>query len=337
MAKEFDYLRILKVDYAAYFSFLLMMVFCILYAFIYFLNSEILDSFFTIVIIIPAFAGLILLVRRMQFLKYLYGHGVDAIARVDSTRAQINGGSNVEFSYEFQGESYHTLNELTIPAFRKYGFLQGDEVVVRIDREHPDRAVIRDLYFFIDQKWSSHANLKMSESVVQMKLDYWGLRILPVEFVAVDIWTSYRINTNLSPDRFMDAVMEFGRQNYAVDENRSRILIRNNFVMETNYAKILDRNIFTFKFLKYHHRIYSVHYIVVLILFFTLVAPHISGYWENKIVLYSFFFIPIGLIWITRDLVRSIKKIKPIDYGKEAEGVYSEILAAVREKEKGTA
>jgi hypothetical protein len=34
------------------------------------------------------------------------------------------------------------------------------------------------------------------------------------------------------------------------------------------------------------------------------------------------------------ELVRGIKNIKPIEYGKEAERVYSEILDAVREKEK---
>ena len=34
------------------------------------------------------------------------------------------------------------------------------------------------------------------------------------------------------------------------------------------------------------------------------------------------------------ELVRGIKNIKPIDYGKEAQRVYFEILNAIREKEK---
>ena len=231
MEKEFDYLRILKVDYAAYFSLLIAIVFCLLYALFYSLNSEMLDSFFTIILIIPVFAGLILLIRRMQFLRYLYVQGVDTIAHVDSTRAEVSGGSIVKFSYEYQGESYHSWNELTIPAYRKYGFLQGDEIVARIDKEHPDRAVIRDVHFSIEQKRSSSSS-KVSESDTQMKLDYWGLRILPVEFVAADIWTSHRINTNLSPDPFIDAVMDYSRHNYTVDDKRKRIMIKNNFIVE---------------------------------------------------------------------------------------------------------
>ena len=37
---------------------------------------------------------------------------------------------------------------------------------------------------------------------------------------------------------------------------------------------------------------------------------------------------------MTYEALRGIKNIKPIEYGKEAERVYFEILAAVREKEK---
>lgn len=115
--------------------------------------------------------------------------------------------------------------------------------------------------------------------------------------------------------------------------NKEKIQIRNNLSLIINTSKFADKDIFSVKFRRYYHRIYAI-YIVFMFILSIIAMPYVPFARALSIMLIISVILPIGLISMAYELVRGIKNIKPIDYGKEAERVYYEILDAVREKEK---
>ncbi|MEZ5335402.1 MAG: DUF3592 domain-containing protein [Methanolobus sp.] len=332
MENEFDYYRILKVDYAAYFELWLMILPWFLYLFISYCISKLPDIHWTMVAVLISLVGFVLLVRRMRSLKNLCFQGLDVNARVTSTHAYRRGGSFVEIVYVYQAEKYQTINELRTSSFYNYSFREDDEVPIRLNPKKPTEAVIRDVYFSVDKSRSQLLIPKLLESKTVKKLYDRVFLILPGEFVFADLWSSDRIDTNLSNQQFMDAIVELGRQKYALNEKRDKIMLRNNFTVKVNTVKLLDKNIITLEFHRYYHRFYAVYFTIALI--FALVATPYVPFARALSITFIISLSPIAFIWMAYEAVRGIRNIKPIDYGKEAEKVYYEILDAVREKEK---
>jgi hypothetical protein len=153
--------------------------------------------------------------------------------------------------------------------------------------------------------------------------------LIPSKFAFADIWRSDEINTNLSPNQLSNVFMEFGRQNYRLDEKRKIIILGHNFAMKANNAKIEVENKFTLEFHHHYHPVYTVYVIIALIIAFRSV-----GFDRAFGGLLLILLLPIGFVWMAQELVRGIKNVKPPNYGKEAGRIYFEIVGAVREKEK---
>ena len=274
------------------------------------------------------------MVRRLSFLKYLYINGVDTLGHISLVNhdGYREVQSMLELEHEYQGEDYKILTDLRHSAFYKCGFRLGDNVIIRFDPENPEKGVIRDAYYSIGNKTASFSVTQLIDSVPQNKLTHMDTGFLPSEFVFVNRWLSDRIDTILSPQQLIDIIVEFGRRNYSVDEQRNRILIRDNFSVKINISKFVDKDIFMLEFRRYYHRIYAVYVILSIIIAFMLL-PYLPPTRASVFIFYVFM-LPIAFIWMGYELVRGIKNIKSIEYDKEAERVYFEILAAVREKEK---
>lgn len=342
MAKEFDCYRILKVDYAAYFELWIMLLPWLFCPLVFLQGSKISVLHVATVAAVISLVGLVLLVRRMHFLKYLYLHGGDSIGHIslvdhDGYRKRQ---SMIEIEHEYQDDNYKILTDLRHSAFYKYHFRKGDNVIIRFDPKNPCEGIIRDAYFSLNNNVNSYITPQLSESVAENKLAYMDNDLLLSEFVFADRWVSDRIDTALSFQQFIDTIMEFGRNKYGLNEKRNRIILRNNFIMDIKNAKFAHKNIFMLEFRRYYHRIYAVYVTIaflmsfVLLPYFPLLMEGPRGMQFNWILLLMVLLLPIFLIWMICETVRGIKNIKPIDYGKEAERVYFEILAAVREKEK---
>ncbi|MDI3486312.1 MAG: hypothetical protein PWQ50_1532 [Methanolobus sp.] len=345
MEKEFDYYRILKVDYAAYFEFWIMVVPWFFYPILFLPDAKISVSSWTLVTTCISLIGLILLVRRVLFLKYLYIQGADSIGYVISIKhdGYRERQSMIELEHEYQNEKYKILTDLRHSAFYKYHFRNGDNVIIRFDPKKPNEGIVRDAYFSLTDNATSFAAPQLSDSMAENKLTYMDKDLLLSEFVFADVWLSDRIDTILSYQQFIDTIMEFARNNYLLDKKRNRIVLKNNFILKTNASKFADKDIFSLEFRRYYHRIYVVYVPIAFIMSF-IVAFSIPPLMEGPrgvgfswILLLMLFLLPVFLVWMAYEIARGIRNIKTIDYGKEAERVYSEILDAVREKEKDIA
>nr|WP_321497629.1 hypothetical protein [uncultured Methanolobus sp.] len=340
MEKEFDYLRILKVDYAAYFEFWIMVVPWLFYLLGLSVESKISTFSLIMMSLIPSSIGLILMVRRMRFLKYLYFNGVDSIGHIISVdHMNRYDRSMIELEHVYQAQKFKILTDLRRSAFYKYHFRKGDNVIIRFSPKKPNDVIIRDAYFSLNNNTTSVVVSQLLDSVAENKLTYMDNRFLLSEFVFADVWLSDRIDTVLSYQQFMDTIMEFARNNYFLDDKRNRIVLRNNFILKTNASVFADKDIFSLEFRRYYHRIYAV-YVPIAFIMSLIVGSSISPLWEGirgeaftTILLLMLFLLPVFLVWVAYEIARGIRNIKPINYGKEAERVYSEILDAVREKE----
>jgi hypothetical protein len=344
MEKEFDYLRILKVDYTVYFGLLIMTMPCLFYLSGLFVESKISTFSLIMMSLIPSFIGLITVVRRIRFLKDLYFNGVDSIGYISSAdHMNRYDHSIMELEHVYKAQKFKILIDLRRSAFYKYHFRKGDNVIIRFNSKNPTDVIIRDAYFSLNNSATSVVVSQLLNSVAENKLTYMDNRFLLSEFVFADVWLSDRIDTVLSYQQFMDTIMEFARNNHLLDEKRNRIVLRNNFILKTNASKFADKDIFSLEFRRYYHRIYAV-YVPIAFIMSLIVGSSISPLWEGirgeaftTILLLMLFLLPVFLVWMTYEIARGIRNIKTIDYGKEAERVYSEILDAVREKEKDIA
>ncbi|WP_292466728.1 hypothetical protein [Methanolobus sp.] len=331
MTKEFDYYRILKVDYAAYFSLWIMILPWLFYLLIFLPGAKLSVTYWTIAMMVISLIGLILLVRRMRFLKHLYVQGVDSIGRIDSTRGQERGGSLVLFTYDYQGENCLEMNNLRTSLFYRYGFLEGDEIAVRLNPNKPHDAVMRDVFFSIDEDRTSFIVPKVYKSMAQRKLIDRDLQLLPSEVVFADVWTSGRVDTDFSLSQFADATVEFGRNKYRVNTKRNRIFIRNNLTVNINTAKLLNKHIITLEFRRYYNRFYVVYFIFSAMMGF-VITDYISGYGIGHLTL-LFLLFPLVILQGFYKSEIGIKTFKLPDYPREVQNAYFEILDAVREKE----
>lgn len=147
MTDKFDYYKAAKVDYSFNFALVIIIVPWLIYSYnLYFVsNSDVyLDLYLA-----PIFSllGLIYSIKRLLFFQNLFNEGVDVKGYIDSAKAFKTGGARIEYKYEYKGENYWTGNALVYSAYRKHGFHEGDEVMLRINPDHPKRAIIKDIYF----------------------------------------------------------------------------------------------------------------------------------------------------------------------------------------------
>nr|WP_321430623.1 hypothetical protein [uncultured Methanolobus sp.] len=330
------------MDYATYFECWIMVVPWFFYPMLFLPDTKVSVSSWTLITICISLIGLILLVRRVLFLRYLYIQGIDSIGYVISIKhdGYRERQSMIELEHEYLDEKYKILTDLRHSTFYKYHFRKGDNIIIRFNPKKPTDGIIRDAYFPQHNNSTSATVSQLSDSVAENKLTYMDNRFLLSEFVFADVWLSDRIDTVLSYQQFMDTIMEFARNNYLLDEKRNRIVLKNNFILKTNASKFADKDIFSFEFRRYYHRIYAI-YVPIAFIMSVIVAFSIPPLMEGPrgvgftwILLLMLFLLPIFLVWMAYEIGRGIRNIKTIDYGKEAERVYSEILDAVREKEK---
>ncbi|WP_440948221.1 hypothetical protein ACSAZL_08315 [Methanosarcina sp. T3] len=163
-----------------------------------------------------------------------------------------------------------------------------------------------------------------------MKMD--ELRFIPKEFVFADIWTSDEVHTHLSLHQLLDTIKGYAPEcNY--DEKKKRIMLRNNFAMKIVTTKFATENKFSLEFFRYYHRFYAVYVIIAYIASF-VVQSYIPMIAKSGFFALVIFMLPIPIIWMAFETIRGIKGIKGVDYSKEAERAYSEILNTIKEKEK---
>lgn len=222
MEKEFDYYRILKVDYAANFGFWLMIAPWFLYPLLSYGASSTLDIYWTLGLMLVCLIGFILMIRRMRFIKELYTHGADSVGHLVSIShdGYRKRQTMLELEHEYKAEKYKVLTDIRHSAFYKYHFRKGDNVIIRFNPKKPTEGIIRDAYFSLNGSTTPLFVPQLSESVTENKLTHLGADFIPSEFIFSDIWVSDRIDTNLSLQQFMNMVMEFSHQNYSVDEQR---------------------------------------------------------------------------------------------------------------------
>ncbi len=100
--------------------------------------------FFLSLAALATVAGLIVLVWRVRLVYQLFGRGLLVRGKISSVEIRRDHGW-VEFCYIFDHQEYTSRIEVHRNAQTK-GLKAGDLVVLVVDRNHPKRAFIRDLY-----------------------------------------------------------------------------------------------------------------------------------------------------------------------------------------------
>nr|WP_321497630.1 hypothetical protein [uncultured Methanolobus sp.] len=332
MEKEFDYLRILKVDSATYFYLCVMLAPWFAYPFVFLPDEKIPDIYWIMGIVSISLVGFILLVRRLLYLKNLCFQSLDVIGRIATTHGRERGGSLVEFTYDYQGGSHLAVNQLRTSQFYRYGFLEGDEIAVRLNPKKPRDAVMRDVYYSIDENRTSFVAPKVNDSIPQKKVIDRDLHLLSNEIVFADVWASGRIDTNLSISQFTDAIMKFGHEAYNVNKKGNKVLIRKNLSVQINTAKLLNKDIITLEFRRYYNRFYVLYFAFAFIIGF-VITDYMPGHRLGHLTFLLLLF-PLVLLQAFYESDIGINTFKIPNYPRIIQNVYSEILDAVREKEK---
>lgn len=159
------------------------------------------------------------------------------------------------------------------------------------------------------------------------------------EFIFAKIGISEDIYTNLAPQDIRDVFIKYGKEKYTYDEKCEKIILRDNFAVKIDPREITKEiktsNLITLKFFRYYHRFYAIYVAISFILsfFFAVVYqfPPGSRKFGINVIL---FMIPLALLILINETIKGVKGIKEVDYSMEAEKVYSEILNAIKEKEK---
>lgn len=143
MNKELSLIRVIQTDYIASLSVLFPIVFWIFIVVLLVMEKEVAFLFLMIALVISVIA-LIVLLWRINIFQSIFDDGLETPAIVNDI-SFFRGRGHVTYVYTFQGPKYYSSNFIQ-KTKRAQALVAGDQVILVVDRNNPQRAFIRDLY-----------------------------------------------------------------------------------------------------------------------------------------------------------------------------------------------
>jgi hypothetical protein len=137
--------RIVTNDYAAFLGLAFPLLAPVLFILFALLDGVPVPTTLVYFVIIPSVVfGLVLLAWRLHLIRAVFESGHEVPATISGVWFYRDRG-RIEYIYTFQGQKYRGGNAI-MKNKRTLAFQPGDQVLVAVDRKHPKRAFIRDLY-----------------------------------------------------------------------------------------------------------------------------------------------------------------------------------------------
>jgi low affinity Fe/Cu permease len=146
MEKRPSLIKIITVDYAAFLAFIFPIVMWGMYIVLRVLDNEPKPSLFSLPVIfgIITIVAIIVVVWRIQLINSVFSDGIESMAKLDNVFFYRDRGK-LEYIYIYMGEKYRSSNAVQKCKYTR-DLQIGSEMVVMVDRNHPKRAYLRDLY-----------------------------------------------------------------------------------------------------------------------------------------------------------------------------------------------
>jgi hypothetical protein len=146
MDKKPSIKKIIIVDYAAFMAFLFPIIMWGMYIVLSVLNKEPIPTKFSLPIIfgIITLGAIIVLIWRIQLINNVFSDGIESMATMDKVFFYRDRG-RLDYIYVYMGEKFRSSNAVQKCKYTR-GIEIGSQMVVMVDRNHPKRAFIRDLY-----------------------------------------------------------------------------------------------------------------------------------------------------------------------------------------------
>ena len=137
--------KILMIDYSTFIGWLFPAILWAGYSISEFVGkSQSEDSTFLLISTPISIIGLVVVIWRIQMILSVFNERFEVTATI-SNFTFYRDRARVSYIYTFQGKKYVGSN--VIHKTRRTDFLNiGDQTFVMVDRNHPKRAFIRDLY-----------------------------------------------------------------------------------------------------------------------------------------------------------------------------------------------
>jgi len=143
--KQPSILKILTIDYIAFLGWIFPVVIWASYILSYFIRSVKINFLpLPVVYIAITIAALIVVLWRIQVIYSVFSDGMEAPATINRISFFRDRGK-VDYVYTHQGQKYVSSNSIH-RVKQTLALKIEDQVVVVIDRNHPKKAFIRDLY-----------------------------------------------------------------------------------------------------------------------------------------------------------------------------------------------
>jgi hypothetical protein len=145
MNKPASLIKIITVDFYAWIAFLFpvlvwgMYVLLLLFENVSPANSQIPVIYGGVTVV-----AILVLIWRVFTIRAVFNDGLEAQAVISKVEFYRNRG-RIEYTYTHQGQSYTSGNSVIKTKSTK-GIKIDERVIVIVDRNHPKRAFIRDLY-----------------------------------------------------------------------------------------------------------------------------------------------------------------------------------------------
>ena len=88
--------------------------------------------------------ALFILIWRIQVFRAIFNDGVETTATINFV-VFFRGTGRVEYTYTYQGQKYENSNAVIMDE-QTLVLKVGEQIILIVDRNNPNRAVIRDLY-----------------------------------------------------------------------------------------------------------------------------------------------------------------------------------------------
>ena len=141
MNKSPSLIRIILIDFATFFSFIFPIISWVLYLLLW---KEIANLNFVIVIALISLACLGIVAWRLLLITTVFNDNQCAQATISRIFFFRDRG-RIDCLYEYQGQKYFGGNAIMKTRWTT-AYIEGQQVTVMVDRNHPKRAFIRDLY-----------------------------------------------------------------------------------------------------------------------------------------------------------------------------------------------
>ena len=138
-------LKILKIDYLAFLGLWFPIIIWAIYIVLLLLNkTNPSDTGLLIAYAVITVLGILVLGWRIQLYYSVFDDGIEAMATISNISFFRDRG-RIDYAYLFQGQKFMSGN--AVMKTKETRSIQiGDQVVLVVDRNHPKRAFIRDLF-----------------------------------------------------------------------------------------------------------------------------------------------------------------------------------------------